>query len=212
MMPIDYVTVALVPAGVLVGTVLQAGPRACTASLLAVVQMIRHRCRPIETKAALAVQLALVERHGFYAAKVVPICDAEFDKAFAGMVQSRSTQGLGAYRRQARLTRLAAHRKASRIVTQAAALAPAMGLAGTLWSLGQLSTLEGGQAGAMAAAGAAIFTTLAGIVLSQLILVPLAHWIDRSGSKDDDRREELYDWMETQLRRSGAQPLTRIAA
>ncbi len=95
--------------------------------------------------------------------------------------------------------------RASAVFVQAAEAAPVFGLVGTLYAITQLSFASGGNPAvlAMGSAGTAALSTLYGVLLAHLVLIPLGHAIGRRESRDANARAELLHWFEQQVETTG---------
>lgn len=86
-----------------------------------------------------------------------------------------------------------------RTLAQAAELAPAFGLVGTLVSLSQLPSggLEQGQL--MGAISMAVLTTLYGLLTANLVFAPLSRMVARAAEQEERDRQEVLDWLAEQV-------------
>lgn len=209
---IDLPSLALVLGGTLVATLLQAGPRnvrICLAELLA---MLRPAFDSAATKADLARQIADMRKDGIVRARLSAIGDSEFDSSTAAMLSSRSLEGMLAAHAAARSERSDRALRAKQVFQQAAELAPVMGLAGTLVSLGTLGPLSGDASAIAGAIGMAVMTTLYGVLLANMIFMPLAGLLERRAMRDDTARQDVFDWLERQAQAASPRLAEKRAA
>ena len=89
--------------------------------------------------------------------------------------------------------------RATRTLAQAAELAPVFGLAGTLISLSQLPTNGIGRDAYMSAISMAVAATLYGLLLANLILIPIGRMLERAAADEEISRKQLFDWLSEQV-------------
>lgn len=137
-----------------------------------------------------------------------PIGDDEIDEATDAMIAKGSLTELIARHGRHRARRVAAAASVRGVLQQASELAPVLGLAGTLLSLGRLATPLAGGEGIASAIGLAVTTTFYGLVIAHALFMPLAGLVERRPRAEDADREEVFRWLQDQVRR--AEP--RLAA
>ena len=200
----DAPSAAIVLGGTALAAVMRCGWRDGAAAIRSVAHLWQPGFDPEKARAGLAVQVQDILRDGLLRAKPHHFGDAEFDEATDAMLERRSVGALLASHEGHRNRRAASSNRAVRFLTQGAELAPVFGLVGTLVSLSQLPG-EGVAKGAMtgvAMTGAismAVVTTLYGLLLANLILAPLARMVERAADAEEEGRQELTDWLATQI-------------
>lgn len=201
---IDYPALALMLGGTLLATLLQAGLANSAIALASLGSLLRPGFDPAKTRAELSRQIGDLDRDGLVRARRAPIHDAEFDNSTAAMIRMRSLDALLAEHEASRALRFARATSARAVCHQAAELAQMMGLAGTLLSLGQLGPLAGatGANGVAGAIGMAVTTTLYGVIIANMVFVPLAGMIERRARAEDRAREDLFQWLEEHAARA----------
>jgi chemotaxis protein MotA len=195
----DPASLLLVGGGTLLATLLRAGPRACAAALRESLGLLRRRLDGQRVRAALAGQINEVRADGLIRARLIETGDKVFDQALAAMLIQRSVCGLRARHEAHCRARLRMAREAVRTWTSAAELAPAFGLVGTLLSLSQLAAGGIETGGFNAAISGAVLTTLYGVLLANLLFLPLADAVERVAEHEHDEREALVDWLIGQI-------------
>lgn len=196
---IDPASAAIVVGGTLVATFLRSGVRDCRVAIGAVRALFRPPFQAEGARAALAAHVQAIRHDGLIRAPTHHIGDAEFDEACDGLAQSHSLTALRDVHRSHRERRLDRNARAVETFAQAAELAPVFGLAGTLVSLSQLSSTAAGQLDFTAAIGMAVLTTLYGLLLGNIVLAPLARWVERVAVADERERQDVVDWLEAQI-------------
>lgn len=196
---LDPASLALVSIGTLLATLLRAGPRAFAGALRETMRLPRRRFDTERVRAALAGQVNSVRADGLIRARLHETGDGVFDRAVAAMLLKRSVTGLRAsHDAYCRSCVQSAHGAAA-TWANAAELAPAFGLVGTLLSLSQLPGGSFDSAGFNAAISGAVLTTLYGVLLANLLFAPLAEAISRAAEYERDQRQSLVDWLESQI-------------
>ncbi|MBC7158885.1 MAG: MotA/TolQ/ExbB proton channel family protein [Porphyrobacter sp.] len=127
------------------------------------------------------------------------------------LIRRRSLAALHEEHERHRAARLARAQSAAGVFDQAAELAPVLGLAGTLLSLGGLSVQAAGgdTAGAI---GTAVTTTLYGLLLANFVFAPLGAAIARRSRAEEAARQTLLDWLEGAVREACQPPAPAGAA
>lgn len=187
------VLVVLVGATVL-GAVLRSGYHDCMHAVHLVAMRPSRRFNAANVKACLASYVRELRDFGVLRADPHPTNDPEIDAATATLARTRSVDALIAEVETYRSERLAQGERAREAFFQAAELASVMGLAGTLLALSQLA--GGTQDGDFAAAiGTAVSTTLFGLLLGNLVFMPLAGLAERNMQRIDKERQKVIDWL-----------------
>lgn len=157
-------------------------------------------------RAELAVQVQAINRDGLLRAQPQHFTDREFEDATDALFGTRSVAALLERHESHKARRQIACNRAVRTLAQAAELAPVFGLAGTLVSLSQLPA-DGIAKGAFAAAiSMAVLTTLYGLLLANLLLAPLARMIERAGAAEEAERQNVVDWLASQVEAAMPRP------
>jgi len=199
---IDFEALALMLGGTLLAALLQAGVADFRVTLGAVGHLLRPAFDAAKTKAELSRQIGDLDRDGLVRAPRAEIADAEFGNSTAAMIRNRSLDALLAEHAASRALRSANATTARQVCHQAAELAQMFGLAGTLLSLGRLGPLANGADGVAGAIGLAVTTTLYGVILANILFVPLAGMIERRARAEDRAREELFAWLGAHAQKS----------
>ena len=194
-------TAALLVVGATVlATVLRAGFRNCAATLRALGGMVRHQHTVFELRAELAGHVERLRRDGPLRAHLPHLHDAEFEDATDAMIRHRSVAALLDRHEAFKAEREGQSRAAVDTLAQAAELGPAIGLAGTLVALATAKGATASAAGLTDAIGMAVATTLYGLVLAHFLFAPLAEMVARRGRAEEAARQEVIDWLATQVR------------
>lgn len=199
---IDFEALALMLGGTLLAALLQAGWANFRVTLQAIASLLRRAFDPATTKAELSRQISDLDRDGLVRAPRAAIGDAEFGNSTAAMIRARSIGALLAEHKISRALRSANAATARQVCLSAAELAQMFGLAGTLLSLGSLGPLANSANGVAGAIGMAVTTTLYGVILANILFVPLAGMIERRAQAEDLAREDLFKWLEEHAQKS----------
>lgn len=195
----DAASALIVVGGTSVATCLRCGLRDSAIALVAARAVLARPFSADQARSEMAVHIQEIQRDGVIRAMPHHLGDAEIDAATDALIGTRSLTGLHdahvAYKR--RRTERSAH--AVRTFNQAADLAPVFGLAGTLVSLSQLSTGPGLSQNFGPAISMAVLTTLYGLLLGNLVLAPLARLIARRGAHEEAERDQLLEWLKSQV-------------
>lgn len=203
---VDGPSGAIVVGGTAVATLLRCGWRDCLAAAQALGQIGQRGFDVERVRAELAVQVQEIRKDGLLRAPHHHYDDREFDEATEALLGKRSVGALLEAHETHRNRRLAASNRAVRCLAQAAELAPVFGLAGTLISLSQLPA-DGLAKGAMTGAiSMAVVTTLYGLLLANLLFAPLARMIERAAIAEEAGRQEVIDWLASQVENSLPRP------
>lgn len=193
---LDLLSIALVFAGTLVATFLQAGVRNSFICLRELVGLLGRRFNAAKTKGELASQIRDLQKDGLIRGKATHIGDDEFDSSTSAMIETRSIDAMLARHDAARSKRFARANTSRQVCHHAAELAQVMGLAGTLIALGRMGPVDGASGGTAAAIGMAVTTTLYGVGLANLVFIPLGGLIERRSRAEDEAREDVFQWLE----------------
>jgi len=92
---------------------------------------------------------------------------------------------------------------AIRVFDNAAELAPILGLVGTLIALGHAQGSASEQTGIVGAISMAVVTTLYGLIAANFLFSPLGNAIARKSRREELDRDEVLEWLEHGIRKSG---------
>jgi chemotaxis protein MotA len=192
---LDPASAALVVLGTLAATMLRCGWRDARTAAHALAQLLKPGFDPVPARAELARQVQEISEDGLLRAEPHYIGDGEFDEMTDRLIRSRSVQGLHEAHEVHRARRRDAAQRAGAVLCNAADLAPVLGLAGTLISLGGLSSAAAAKGDFAGAISMAVATTLYGLVCANFIFAPLAAIVARRAEAEDQAREELIAWL-----------------
>jgi chemotaxis protein MotA len=196
---IDPASAAIVAGGTLAATLLQCGTVHCRAVITAVGRLSHRRFDPERVRAELARHVHAIRQDGVVRARGPGLGDAEIDEATEALIEGRSVGALIEAHESHRARRIATNEQARATLLHGAELAPVFGLAGTLLSLARLADGVVAENAFAAAIGAAVLTTLYGLLLAHLVLAPLARGVERAALTEERARQEVIDWLATQL-------------
>lgn len=196
----DPASAALVLGGTLFATLARAGWRSAGDTARELAGLAAPRFDFAATRASLASEVETIRHDGVLRARLVAVADSELADATAALTRHRSVAALVEQHVQHRTRREARRARALATLEHAAELGPVFGLVGTLVGLGQLPSggLDSGGA-VMAAVSTAILTTLYGLLVAHLLILPLAGMVERRGRAEEDERERLIDWLAQQV-------------
>lgn len=196
----DPASAALVLGGTIIATLARAGWRDAALTAREIAALARPRFDFAAARASLASDVETIRHDGLLRARSVAIADNELADATAALARHRSVAALLDQHRQHRARREDRRTCALATLEQAADLAPVFGLVGTLVGLASLPAngLDGGGA-VMAAVSTAILTTLYGLLVAHLLVMPLAGLVERRGHTEEADRERLIGWLAEQL-------------
>ncbi len=202
----DLPSAAIVIGGTLAATLLRCGWRESWIAAKLVAQLPTRPFNSTRVRSELAVQIQEIRRDGFVRAEPHQFGDGEFNELSETLIRHRSIEGIYEEHERHRARRVALASTAGRVLAEAAELAPVLGLAGTLLALGGLSdAVTTGSYGP--AIGAAVTTTLYGLIAANFLFAPLSTAVDRRARAEERERRELLDWLaEAVGRRSSRTP------
>ncbi|WP_121114697.1 MotA/TolQ/ExbB proton channel family protein [Croceibacterium ferulae] len=208
----DHASAALVAGGTLAATALRCGVAELGITLRSIAGLARRRFDPPTIRQRLAGQISDIDADGLIRARARSVGDGEFDRATDALIRYRSVDALFAEHARLSRDRTGGAATACNVLDHAAELAPVLGLAGTLLSLGGLAgAVDGGSTYADAIAGA-VTTTLYGLVLAHFICAPLAAAITRRAAREDAERQAVVEWLARAVRQSGSHVADRPCA
>lgn len=197
----DPGALTVVVAGTLIATAARAGRRDLRAAGRALVQIVTPSFNAARNRQALARAATAIRERGALCAET----EAPPDPAFARLVEAvcltGTTHSLQALSRSHRTSREIARLEAQRVFEYAGELAPVFGLVGTLFAITQLAPIAADTAAetTMAAVATAVLSSLYGVLSAHLVYLPLARAIERRGEREEEAREKLVDWFESEL-------------
>lgn len=196
----DPASAALVLGGTAIATLARAGLRNTAATARELASLAAPGFDVAKARSVLAPEVEAIRQDGLLRARPVAVADSELADATAALARHRSVAALIAQHEQHRTRREARRQQALTTLEQAAELGPVFGLVGTLVGLGQLPAGGLDSEGAvMAAVSTAILTTLYGLLVAHLVILPLAGMIERRGRSEEEQREQLIDWLARQV-------------
>lgn len=196
---IDGPSAAIVIGGTLLSTLMRTGWRDAATTLSVLGSVSRSHFAALETRAKLARQVGQIREDGLLRAARVPCGDAEFDEGTDAMVSHRCVAALLETHEAYKARRQEIADTAVRTLAQAAELAPAFGLVGTLFSLSQLPSGGIAPHQLTGAISLAVLTTLYGLLTANLVYAPLARMVARAAEQEERGRQEVIDWLASQL-------------
>lgn len=204
---LDGTAALIVFGGTILATVLRSGTREIGMTFRVIGRALGPGYSADQGKAELAVQVREIRADGLLRATPRKVDDRELAEAADTLIHSRSIDAVAkAHARHSRARRAEAH-AAVRVLAQASELAPVFGMAGTLIALNRMpADLATGDA-VTSAIGMAVVTTLYGILAANLVLAPLARWVERTADREEQERQAVIDWLTEQV--SGAIPHIR---
>lgn len=152
----------------------------------------------VEAKAEMAKQVRQIADDGYVRAEARHIGDGEFDYLADLLISRRSIDALFEEHQRYRHDRSDIASRASAVFQAAAEASPVMGLAGTLIALASQQT--NGETALLAAVGVAVLSTLYGLLVGNVIYVPLATAIARRNEREEADREAVLAWLGEGLR------------
>lgn len=196
----DPASAALVLGGTAIATLARAGLRNTAATARELASLAAPGFDVAKARSVLAPEVEAIRQDGLLRARPVAVADSELADATAALARHRSVAALIAQHEQHRTRREARRQQALTTLEQAAELGPVFGLVGTLVGLGQLPAGGLDSEGAvMAAVSTAILTTLYGLLVAHLVILPLAGMIERRGRSEEEQRAQLIDWLARQV-------------
>jgi chemotaxis protein MotA len=203
---IDPVAIVIVFLGTLVATLLRCGLADMRVTLAVLRGMADRPFDVSRAKAELSKQIREIADDGFVRAEPHHFGDLEFDSIADIMIAQRSIASIHGAHQQYKQQRLDTAHRAARTFESAAELAPVLGLAGTLFALGQApgATPQGGSL--VDAIAMAVVTTLYGLVAANFLFAPIAAAIARRSRQEERDRDEVLEWLAEGVRKAGVAP------
>ncbi|MBT2133211.1 MotA/TolQ/ExbB proton channel family protein [Croceibacterium sp. LX-88] len=198
----DPVAAVLVFGGTIVATVMRCGWGDARAALREFGLLFGRGFDANRAKSELAIQVQDIEAQGFLGAEPRHFGDGEFDEVTDELIRTRSIKTIHSSHEAHRAKRMDAAQRATTFFAAAADLGPVLGLAGTLISLGGLSSFAAATGNFAESIGMAVATTLYGLVAANFIFAPLAAVVDRKAQAEDKAREQMIDWLASAIEAS----------
>lgn len=197
----DPLSAAIVFGGTLAAALMRCGWRDCAAAAQVVAHLFTRPFNAKRVRAELAVQIQEIGQDGLVRAAPHQFGDGEFDELSEALVRHRSIQALYFEHERHSLRRASLADTAGKVLGEAAELAPVLGLAGTLLSLGGLSsaTVDGDYGRAI---GMAVVTTLYGLIAAHFLFAPLSGAVLRRADAEEEARRELLEWLADAVERA----------
>lgn len=196
---IDGISATIVVGGTALATLLRAGPQDAALTARAIAGLVQPRFTAEQSKADLAGQVTAIRRDGVLRVTPKATGDLEFDEATDLMIRLRSLDPLIERHEAHRRTRMSHANAAVRTLAQAAELGPVFGMVGTLVSLSSLPATGLDPLALNGAISMAVVTTLYGLLLANLLFAPLARMVERRAQSEEQGRQEVIDWLTSQL-------------
>lgn len=190
----DPLSAAIVFGGTAAATVLRCGWRDSRAAVQAVAHLVIPAFDSERVRAELAVQIQEIGEDGLLRAEPHHFGDGEFDDLSEALVRHRSIRALYDEHERHRGRRISLAGAADRALSEAAELAPVLGLVGTLVALALFSGAAD-DTGYASAIGTAIMATLYGLIAANFLFAPLAGAIERRARAEERARQDLLEWL-----------------
>ncbi len=185
--------------GTVAATLLRSGRGELGAALGAIAGLGRASFDFAAARAQIAGQVEEIRHDGILRAGPNVSSDDEIAHATDALIRHRSIGAALEMHENYKSARMARRAKALRVFEQAGELAPISGLAGTLLALSQLPT-DGLERGSMMGAVAmAVISTIYGLSLAHVVILPLARWVERHSDAEEAERQHLIDWLAVQV-------------
>ena len=196
---VDGRSAAIVFGGTLLATVLRCGLGDCRRTLTALGALGRKSFDGEKVRAELAIQVQEIQVDGILRAAPHQVGDSEFDEVSGTLIERRSVPALLAAHEAHKARRMAFNNSAVRTLAQSSELAPVFGLAGTLLSLALLPRTGISGADYASTISMAVLATLYGLILANLVLVPLACMVNRRADAEEAERQKVVEWLADQV-------------
>lgn len=184
----------IVLGGTALATLLRSGWRETSITLKSLASLGHPQFHAEEARAELARQVEAIKADGLLRAPPVSVADREFGEVTDALLHRRSIPALIEAHEKHKARRMGEAISAVRTLAQASELAPVFGMVGTLVALNRMGSAPIGEA-----IGLAVITTLYGILAANLILAPLARLVERRARWEEGERQELVDWLASQI-------------
>ncbi|TIX51510.1 MotA/TolQ/ExbB proton channel family protein [Alteraurantiacibacter aquimixticola] len=209
----DGLGAVIVLGGTLLAVLLGSGSGELGAAARAIGSLVTPAFNQQKVRAQIARNVEDMRRDGLLRSVPCASTDSEITLATNALIHDRSLHSLLAVHRRFREDRQRLCEAALRPIRLAAEAAPVFGMVGTLLALSQMQLGVEGEEGALVTGIAmAILTTLYGLVLAHLVFHPLARAVDRRGEREEQERQQLFDWLSEQLSESCPPSLSLAAS
>ncbi|MBC2670454.1 MotA/TolQ/ExbB proton channel family protein [Novosphingobium piscinae] len=196
---IDGTAALIVFGGTALATVLRCGLREVAATARALARAWGPGYSADAGRAELAPQVREIRAEGLLRAHPRKLDDRDLAEATEVLFHTRSLEALVKAHARHSMARRAEAETGVRVLAQASELAPVFGMAGTLVALNRMpADLATGDA-VTGAIGMAVVTTLYGILAANLVLAPLARWVERAAEREERERQVVIDWLSEQV-------------
>ncbi len=196
----DMASAMVVLGGTVLATLLRSGLRDLGRTLAAVGALARPEFDMLKARSAIAGQVRAIRTDGIRLAEPAQCDDAETAEAADALAHRGTLQAAMEAHDRHTAVRKRRRQAALSTLTQMGDLAPVFGLAGTLLALARLPA-EGLMAeDLLGAVSTAVLSTLYGLLLAHLLILPLARRIERRGEEEERARDEMFNWLQNQLR------------
>lgn len=198
---LDPGALAVVVAGTLLATVARSGWRDLMAAGRSLAGLVQPGFDPDGNRQALARAATAIRERGHLCAETTMPPDPAFARLVDAVLLTGTTHSLQALARSQRTTREIARFQSQRVFEYAGELAPVFGLVGTLFAISQLAPNAAATSAetTMAAVATAVLSSLYGVLSAHLVYFPLARAIERRGEREEEQRDVLVDWFESEL-------------
>lgn len=196
---LDVNSAAIVLGGTTLTTMLRSGVREMNATGTALMGSFKKPFDYTAARAKIAKDISEIQLDGFYRAQATHSTDKMILDATDALIRKRSIQAAFETHERHKKQREKIRERAVKTLCQAAELSPVFGLVGTLISLSQIPA-DGLEAGnLMGAVSMAVVSTFYGLILGQVLIMPLVQKIERMADYEEYHRERLMLWMAQQL-------------
>lgn len=199
---LDVEGLAIVVVGTMIAVLLGFGCANARIAVAMAIGLLRASIDENANRAALARTLHAIKRDGRHAVDAPLPGDAVLAALVAAYLRLGEVEDMRAAWRADRAIRLRRRSAGVAVWRHAADLAPVFGLVGTLYAITGLAPSGGDDGLAVTTAtaiGTAVASSLYGLLLAQLVCLPVAGVITRRAVREDAVRKRLIAWFESQL-------------
>lgn len=197
----------IVLAGTLIATAARCGWRELWLAGVSVFQQRARRFDADANRVALARTATAIAREGPLCADVPLPPDRSLARMVDSFVRHGTLEAFHAVRRATRAEREIARANVVRVFEYAGELAPVFGLVGTLVGITQMvPAAHGSSTNMLGAIATAVLSTLYGVLLAQLVCIPIARRIERASEREEAARDQLAEWLDRHLREDRPAP------
>ena len=188
---LDPTALGIVAGGTIVAVILRTPLRDLGRAISALRVLPRRRFDAGPLLDQIASLGRIARRHGTVALDRTVIADPDVAAAVAAIVDARPISEMAAAIGERRRARIERHAAAADVWSQAADVAPAMGMIGTLIGLVRMFTAMNDPTTIGGAMAVALLTTLYGAAIASLIAQPIANRLRRRGREEAIERLRL---------------------